>query len=564
MGRSSRAGKPKLHPALQSLIAAAHSLMQQGATQEAAEKLMAAWQMSNGDLQVLSLCGNAMVEMGERNQAFQLLDDAIKRHGQTEEVSLIMGHLAVRMQLHDIAEKSFQAAISCNPNQPSHYVNLSQAMAKNNRANDAIALLQEIIPMFPDYAMLWNAVGVLVKQYQGKGGLARTFFSQALALAPKETSIIVNLAEGQPPEAAIPLLEQAIEIEPDNSMAHLSLATEYLALGEFAKAWPHYEHRLDCNSGEIRAPRFVTKAKRWKGQPLKDKTILVMAEQGIGDEVFFGMALPRLIADAKQVIISCDARLTDIYKRSFPGTIVTTYEDRIIDGFRYRHFPEIEARKLPLENRIDFSVPLASLASHYWLSPADLPVFSRGYLAPKASLVEKMSETLEPYRGKQLVGLSWRSGLTSGARQFAYLGLDGLKPLLDLENTVFVCLQYGADPEEIAFIREEIGLELITFDEIDLKEDIEANLAIVSNMDLVIGPSTATQMFAMSTGAETSLIAWGRPWWAQQDPNTGKLIHNPKVDLITYRRQDWLPAMTELVDKLQNRDRTKRKQADHD
>lgn len=528
-------------------IAEAYALLQSGDTAAAAAGFLMAWNLSQGDLKTLKVCGDALVEMGERDQAFVLLDDAIKRHGQTEEVSLVMGHLAVRMQLHDIAEKAFQAAIGCNPSEPSHYVNLTQAMAKNGRDEDAIALLQEIIPVFPDHAMLWNSVGVILKQYQNKHMAARTFFEQAHVLAPEDVSIIVNMAQGQEAEISIGLLKKAITLEPDNSAAHLALAFDYIKEGRLEDAWPHYEHRLDWNSPEIKAPRFNTKARRWKGQSLQDKSILVMAEQGIGDEVLFAMNMPRLVEEAGTVIISCDPRLVSVYERSFPSAHVIAYEDRFSEGFRFRHFPAVEQRQLPIKGRVDYAVPLATVASQYWSTLQDLPMFDGGYIKPDPARVTEWAERLKAHAGKKLVGLSWRSGHMDGPRQFGYFGTDGLKGLRAFDDVIFVCLQYGAEPAEIDIIRNEIGLDLLTFDDIDLKADIESNLAIMAHLDLVIGPNIATQMFALATGAETAIIAWGRPWWADPDPETRRLKHNPNCRLYVHDGCGWPFLIDQLV-----------------
>lgn len=542
--------KHNIPTAVRTKLAQAHAQMQSGDTLAASQLFKEAWETSNRHLEVLKIAGHAFVELGDRDNAFKLLEDAIARHGQTEEISVIMGQLAVNMRLDDVAEKAFRAALNSNPGEPSHYVNLTRAMAENGRAEEAIAILQDVIPMFPDYAKLWNAIGVLVKKYLGKGYRAQQFFEQAYALDPNDVSILVNVAQRLEAKDAIPLYKKAIQIEPRNSMAHLSLATDFFVTGEYRKAWPHYEYRLDDNTSEFNAPSYKIDVKRWSGERPENKTVLVMAEQGIGDEVFFAMVLPKLIDVAKKVIISCDPRLCSIYERSFPGALVISYEDSFANGYRYREFPQLDSLLSQQQINIDFAIPLGSVASFFWSTPTDMPVFQDGYLRAHGQLIDSLQHEFKRNGRSRKIGLSWRSGLASGSRKFSYPDLDSLNPLKEVSDVTYVALQYGAEKEELDYIRNVVGLPLVSFDELDLKQDIEANLAIMSFLDCVIGPCTATQMFAMATGCETKLIAWGVPWWAKPDPATKRLIHNPKATLIECHGRNWGDAISEAAQQL--------------
>ena len=76
-------------------------------------------------------------------------------------------------------------------------------------------------------------------------------------------------------------------------------------------------------------------------------------------------------------------------------------------------------------------------------------------------------------------------------------------------------LQYGDVDEDVAELKAFFGNRFITFrDQLDLKQDIEGNLALMSYMDLVAGPAISTQSFAMALGKETRILLRGRPWWS--------------------------------------------------
>ena len=97
----------------------------------------------------------------------------------------------------------------------------------------------------------------------------------------------------------------------------------------------------------------------------------------------------------------------------------------------------------------------------------------------------------------------------------AYLGLRPAHFLLRWLGDIsdFYCLQYGWEREEADYLRKKAERKISTFDDVDLFNDIEANLAIIANLDCVIGPPTATQQLAISLGVKTEIIAAGSPWW---------------------------------------------------
>jgi hypothetical protein len=230
---------------------------------------------------------------------------------------------------------------------------------------------------------------------------------------------------------------------------------------------------------------------------------------------------------------------------------VITYKDYFQDGYRFRTFPEVEEKTAQTDRKIDYAIPLASIPQHLWHPSNGLPSAAGGYLMPDLSLSDHFTDRLRPYAKKRKIGLSWRSGKMEGERRFGYFGIEGANALAALENTVFVCLQYGAEQAEIDAIRKDTGIELIVFDDVDLKDDIEANLAIMNNLDCVVGPNIATQMMAFSAGAETSIITWGLPWWAEIQPKTRALINNPHCRIYNHDGCGWQYLMESFVKDVQ-------------
>ena len=87
------------------------------------------------------------------------------------------------------------------------------------------------------------------------------------------------------PAAARPFLEYACGLEPNNVTAHFNLAVAHLLQGNYAQGWPLYESRWHYEHLAGTLPRFDQP--RWQGEDLQGRTILVVGEQGHGDNIQF-------------------------------------------------------------------------------------------------------------------------------------------------------------------------------------------------------------------------------------------------------------------------------------
>ena len=109
---------------------------------------------------------------------------------------------------------------------------------------------------------------------------------QALALQPRYAQAHNNLgnvlrSQGKLAEAQAHY-EQAIALQPNYPEARLGIAACYLVNGDFQRGWPEYEWRLQMLG--LVPPRSF---RRWMGEPLGGRSLLLVAEQGLGDTFQF-------------------------------------------------------------------------------------------------------------------------------------------------------------------------------------------------------------------------------------------------------------------------------------
>ena len=144
--------------------------------------------------------------------------------------------------------------------------------------------------------------------------LALSYYAQALTQDRRSASAFNNygnvLRECGEPEAAIPFLMRSIQLAPTHPTAQFNLAVAFLLSGDYAHGWPQYESRWNYEHLAGTLPNYTQP--RWTGQDLADKTILVLGEQGHGDNIQFVRFLGDLTSRGARVILAVNASLKSL------------------------------------------------------------------------------------------------------------------------------------------------------------------------------------------------------------------------------------------------------------
>src|SRR5262249_36495997 len=153
-----------------------------------------------------------------------------------------------------------------------------------HRYAEAEACYRECLRLKPAYPLAYHNLGTALGE-QGRLADAEASYREALRLDPKSLDALGNLVtilmdQGQA-EAATEACAQLLELKPDSPDAHMSRALALLSLGRWQEAWPDYEWRwrtADFGGVPYTQPQ-------WDGSPLEGRTILIHAEQGLGDTI---------------------------------------------------------------------------------------------------------------------------------------------------------------------------------------------------------------------------------------------------------------------------------------
>jgi len=509
-----RSKKDKLPPEAKKLLQTGMAHYKAGDWETAEQYFSQAWSKAPESFAVLTALAQTYAELGVRDKAIELLEKSLTLHGPSETVLAIMGQMATAMSMHDIAEKIWRTILPFNPNEPSYYINLAAALKEQEKLDEALDLLKDTVNLFPENAGIWNSLGVVAQARQNLHE-ARLFYREAVRLDDKDYRFWSNLASTEEDRnTVLAFTRNALELNPNCHETHMLLANLHFRQGFVAAAWEHWEHRLAPERAKGQNTIFTFDLPRWNGEDLTGKTLLVCGEQGIGDEVFFYKSLDLLVEKAGQLVIAAEPRLVSILSRTYPAAIVEPYETRTIHGHSYRSCEAIEQRLKEGSLKIDYFSPIASTWPHTW-GPRrfDIPVHPNGYLKADPTLQQKWSDRISKLGGKLNIGVSWTSQNMATSRVGGYTDVDFLSDIASIDGVNLICLQYGDVEKEVNAFNQHAERPIHYWDDTDLKQDIEANLAIMSNLDFVIGPAIATQMFAMALGVKTLLLARGRPWW---------------------------------------------------
>jgi len=476
-----------------------------------------------------------------------------------------LGRLALRMGEPSMAEMLFGRVYEADPANPEAADNLAQALREQARYDDAVAVLTPILQASPAEPILWNTLGTIVNA-QGDSAAALIYFDEALRLAPRFAAARYNRAgvlmdQGQT-QAALAECEAALAIAEsatgggnasDIAMMRLGRAMMLLTLGRLEEGWPVYEARLDpALSGspalEIPGPRLGADT------PLADLKLLVMGEQGLGDEVLFASLVPDLLqalGPRGRLTLTAEPRLVPLFARSFPAAQVIAHATVHQEGRSRRTIPDTSAVVAS-----DAWTPIASLLPR--LRPG-IESFKAdtGYLHPDPARVAFWRSALAAAPAGRKVGLTWRSGLLTSKRRRGYAPLPLWREVLATPGVQWVQFQYGECEAELTAAEAAFGLTFWRPPGIDLREDLDDIAALSCALDLVIGTPNATTSLAAACGAQTWFVTGPGGWiqlGTQRHPwyPNARLFIAPSYGSPKGQDDSWIPVLADVAQALRS------------
>ncbi|MBS0364471.1 MAG: tetratricopeptide repeat protein [Proteobacteria bacterium] len=467
-----------------------------GRLPEAAESYSLALALEPGNPATLHNRAVVHALLGKHTEALRDYD-ALAAQGQESGADLIgRGAALVALRRYDEALAPLERATKLLPGEAEAHIQCGMALLNVERNAEAVESFDRALALRPDVPEVLNNRGIALT-VTGRLSEALSSFIRSSVLdgntADTHTNLgIVLKSLGRPLEAATSF-DRALALKPNDASARFALAFLYLSLGEFARGWPLYEARFDVPALGNPARRF--NAPRWRGsEPLSGKTLLVHAEQGLGDVIQFCRYLPLLTAQGAVVVFEVMPSLEALLA-TLPGAI------RIIG--RGEPAPPI-----------DYYCPLLSLPhalkTRFDTIPAPVP-----YLAAQPERIARWAQRLRALPGMR-VGIAWQGNLQVEKLVWARgrsIPLAALEPLARLRGVSLVSLQKGPGLEQ---------LRQVPFADriVDLSSELDSGAdafldtaAVMAGLDLVVSSDTAIAHLAGALGRPVWTALNASPEW---------------------------------------------------
>lgn len=395
------------------------------------------------------------------------------------------------------AESHLRRALELAPDHPDAWCNLGMVLSAKDRFEEAAAALHNGLRLRPDHAVSFDSLGSIYKIW-GRFDDALACLNRALELNPDSHSALNNratvLEELSRYDEALADYERAALLQPNDVAARWNQAYLFLRQGMLERGWEAYRLRVASRQVLVRFP-----FPEWEGEPLEGKTLLVYAEQGLGDEIMFASCFAEVIARAGRCIIECAPRLAALFQRSFPRATV-------VGGDRF------QVEWLAQVGRIDLQIGAGGLPRLLRPTIDSFPA-APAYLAADRQRIAHWRDRVALLGPGLKVGICWRSGVVSGERHKYYSDLSQWGDILRVRGVHFVNLQYGECSAELQDAQNRFGVPVTNFDGIDLRDDIDDSGALMASLDLVISAATAVSEIAGALGVPSyRLNSYGKQW----------------------------------------------------
>ena len=471
----------------------------------------------------------SLMEIGDKEEAIALYEQIISVVPNCVQARINLGFLQQEKGELDAALPHYMEALKIDPNIPQTAYNLGKVFEEKGQAKEAIEHYQQALVAQPDFvpALInlavalqekgelleavnlyrralevqphsWEALNNLGTVLQEQGNLeeALEYYHKALELLPDFVEAINNLGrtflEKGAVEDAIACYRRVIDLSPEHASAHLNVSLALLLAGDLENGLAEYEWRWQIKEFQTGHSSFLTGPDNtvaareyrplWDGSDLQGKTILLHAEQGLGDSIQFVRYAAIVQSKGGRVIVGCYSQLTRLF------STVSGIDLLIVKGEPIPAF--------------DVQVPMLSLPHILGTTRSTIPG-NTAYLTAPADC----EFALLPDR-KFKVGIVWAGNPKHRKNTQRSCSLSAFLPLLDVSGVSFYSLQKELSEADRALLHQTSIVDLSPH-----FGDLADTAAAIAQLDLVITVDTAVAHLAGALGKPVWILLAFSPDW---------------------------------------------------
>ena len=405
------------------------------------------------DVDILYQHANALLALDRPREALAELEVVLARKPQHFEARLNSGLAQAKLENPECALADFDSALALVPQHPVAHFNRGVVLIKLGRYAEAVAANERAIAAAPDYVAAWLNRGMALAQL-------RCF------------------------EEAIASYGEVLARRKDNADAHFNRALALLTTGDYRRGFEDYEWRWRRTG--VPAPK--NRGRRlWLGEfPLAGKTILLHAEQGLGDTIQFARYAPLVAAQGAKVVLEVQPELKSLLSR-LDGVTAVVARGEAPPPFDV-HCP---LGSLPLARKTELPVV-----------PAPIP-----YLSADHAHLQKWSARIKKLPHPR-IALAWAGNPAHDNDRNRSIALSALAPLLAMPAS-FISIQRDVRSADVAQLAATAQLTHLGGELADLND----TAGVLAMCDLLITVDTAPAHLAGAMGRPVWVLVPFAPDW---------------------------------------------------
>ncbi len=478
---------------------------------------------------------NKGIKLFEENK----LEESIKIFNQLREYKetsifsiFFLGVIQIKKKKLNAAKKFFFQVLKLDKNHEDTNLNLGLIYLEEKEFNKAENYFKKVLDINKKNLNALYHLG-LVYFFTKKLDLAVNFLNKSINVNENYIHSYVTLGHiflrTKKFNKAIENYKKVLELDPNNLITYFNLSWCYFAQSNLDEAFEKYELRPEKISPNGIHKEIIKKynSTEWDGQDLNGKSILIIREQGYGDNVNFFRYLFWLNKKYNvNIIYYSHKKLKHLFENS-PFKIITDLNE--------------------IKN-VDYHKYVLSLPGIYY---KELRGFQKNinYLKINDEINSKWEKKLNNFKGP-IISLSWQ-----GDRRFIHddmrsIPLSNFNNILNIKNLNFISLQKDFGSEQIKLNGYDKILTDIS-DEIDIGNNaFEDTIAILNKVDCVITSDTAIAHLAGVLDVKTYLLLSYNPEWRWHLELKHKCFY-PNMNILQQPKfGDWNSVFRELEIKI--------------
>ncbi|PPR46029.1 MAG: hypothetical protein CFH18_00483 [Alphaproteobacteria bacterium MarineAlpha5_Bin8] len=408
-----------------------------------------------------------------------------------------LGLILISLKKFEEAKKAFLDGIKIAPKYIASYNNLGHCYTLINDKINALKIFKKGLNIEPNSSELLNNIA---NYYNNNGDYKKglQFYLKAEEFDKNNPLIMSNIAIayfnlGKEKESER-LYQKSYAMNPNNDLIKKAYSHLLLKQQKYEQAWNIFDGRLKLEEFSFKNTKHDNiKNKLWNSKKKLNRSskILIVKEQGVGDEILYGSMYADVLQEFPNAIFESDERLIKLFDYS----LNKNNKDKF---FPFGTFTS-EIKKL---NNFDTVIYAGSLGRFFRKNISCFP--KENFLKIDNKKINEIKSKLSNLK-KPKIGISWRSKREHYG-EFKSVSLSNLLPILRLKYFDFINLQYGDTAEELVNFNNKNKISIDTIEGVDLFNDFESISGLLKNLDLFITVSNSTAHLAGSLGVPTWLI----------------------------------------------------------